>query len=82
MEARLAQFPAVTVVGPRQCGKTTLARAVGRAYYNLEAPEDRARLDARWSEVMQAPGPVVFDEAQCWPELFSRLRGEIDGQRK
>ena len=82
MEARLAQFPAVTVVGPRQCGKTTLARAVGRAYYNLEAPEDRARLDARWSEVMQVPGPVVFDEAQCWPELFSRLRGEIDGQRK
>ena len=82
IESRLAQFPAVTVVGPRQCGKTTLARAVGREYFNLEAPEERAKLDARWDEVMRSEGPLVLDEAQCWPELFSRLRGEIDGQRK
>lgn len=82
LRRRLAKFPAVTLVGPRQCGKTTLARTLATRYFNLEAPEDRTRLDAQWSEVMAANGPVVFDEAQFWPELFARLRGEIDEQRR
>ncbi|MFM7751007.1 MAG: ATP-binding protein [Opitutaceae bacterium] len=79
---RLAKFPAVTLVGPRQCGKTTLARTFTTRYFNLEAPEDRTRLDAQWAEVMATEGPVVFDEAQLWPELFARLRGEIDEHRR
>jgi len=73
---RLAQFPAVTIVGPRQCGKTTLARTLAQDYFNLEAPEERTRLDATWPTVMETEGPIVFDEAQYWPELFRRLRGE------
>ena len=79
---RLAQFPAVTLVGPRQCGKTTLAQTLAKLYFNLEAPEERTRLDATWPEVMASNGPAVFDEAQHWPELFRRLRGEIDSRRK
>jgi hypothetical protein len=79
---RLARFPAVTLVGPRQCGKTTLARTLGGRYFNLEAPEERTLLDARWDEVMAGDGPVVFDEAQHWPELSRRLRGVIDERRK
>jgi uncharacterized protein len=79
---RLAQFPAVTLVGPRQCGKTTLARTLARTCFNLEAPEERTRLDATWPQVMAGGEPVVFDEAQHWPELFTRLRGEIDAHRK
>ncbi len=82
LRRRLAQFPAVSLVVPRQCGKTTLARTLARRYFNLEAPEERTRLDATWAEVMTGPGPVVFDEAQHWPGLFSRLRGEIDARRK
>jgi len=82
IQQRLARFPAVTLVGPRQCGKTTLARTLARGFFNLEAPEERTRLDATWSEVMAGDAPVVFDEAQNWPELFSRLRGEIDLRRK
>ena len=79
---RLAKFPAVTLVGPRQCGKTTLARTLATRYFNLESPEDRTRLDAQWNEVMATEGPVVFDEAQLWPDLFARLRGEIDEHRR
>lgn len=70
---RLGQFPAVTLVGPRQCGKTTIAHTLARRYFNLEAPEDRTRLDATWAEVMGGEAPVVFDEAQHWPELFRPL---------
>jgi hypothetical protein len=82
LQQRLAQFPAVTLVGPRQCGKTTLALTLARRYFNLEAPEERTQLDARWEEVIAGDSPVVFDEAQQWPELFRRLRGAIDERRK
>ena len=82
LRRRLAQFPAVTLVGPRQCGKTTLARTLAQSYFNLEAPEERTLLDARWEEVVACDGPVVFDEAQHWPQLFPRLQGAIDARRK
>src|SRR5688572_15877104 len=80
--ARLRLFPALTLVGPRQCGKTTLARSLSRTYFNLEDPDERTRLDATWSDAIAAKGLVVFDEAQYWPELFRRLRGAIDADRK
>jgi predicted AAA+ superfamily ATPase len=79
---RLAAFPAVTLSGPRQCGKTTLAQSLGGAYFNIEAPEEQVRLDASWPNIMAGSQLAVFDEAQHWPELFSRLRGEIDKDRK
>ena len=72
----------VALVGPRQCGKTTLARSLGRAYFNLEDPDERTRLDATWATATVADGLTVFDEAQFWPELFRRLRGVIDADRK
>jgi predicted AAA+ superfamily ATPase len=78
----LRLFPAVTLVGPRQSGKTTLARSLGKIYFNLEEPDERTRLDATWSDAMAARELVVFDEAQHWPELFHRLRGAIDADRK
>jgi len=79
---RLAGSPAVAIVGPRQCGKTVLARSLGRTYFDLEQPEDRLRLDVEWRDLVQARRLVVLDEAQTWPELFVRLRGAIDADRR
>lgn len=79
---RLAAFPAVTLSGPRQCGKTTLAQSLGGIYFNIEAPEEQVRLDASWPDIMASDQLIIFDEAQHWPDLFSRLRGEIDKSRK
>ena len=89
VSARLRAFPAVVVVGPRQCGKTTFAKSLlprrqgeRRArYFDLEQPEERVRLDVSWAEVMSDDEVVVFDEAQADPSLFPRLRGAIDQRR-
>ena len=78
---RLAVFPAVALVGPRQCGKTTLARSLGGAYFDLEQEPERLRADLEW-DGLDDQNLVIFDEAQAWPEVFSRLRGEIDRDRK
>ncbi|MCY3932025.1 MAG: ATP-binding protein [Acidobacteria bacterium] len=72
--------PAVAVVGPRQCGKTTLARALfdeapekGR-YFDLEDPVDRRRLALPMQTLKPLRGLVVIDEIQRQPELFEILR--------
>jgi uncharacterized protein len=77
----LQQFPAVCLVGSRQCGKTTLAQTLGSHYFDIEQPAERTRLDALWDDIMEGNEVAVFDEAQCWPELFARLRGAIDKRR-
>ena len=69
------------MVGPRQCGKTTLARSLGGRYFDLEQEPDRLRLDLEWDRVTASPELVVLDEAQAWPEIFARLRGAIDEDR-
>jgi hypothetical protein len=79
---RLMHFPAVALIGPRQSGKTTLARAFKGSYFDLEQPGDRTRLDVQWDEVQAASELVVLDEAQAWPDVFPRLRAAIDGDRK
>ena len=81
LNRRLTDFPAVALIGPRQCGKTTLARSLGGRYYDLEQEPDRLRLDLDWDDATCGRELVILDEAQAWPELFPRLRGAIDRQR-
>jgi uncharacterized protein len=79
---RLAENPAVALVGPRQSGKTTLARALGGEYFDLEQETDRLRLGLRFDDLTRGRALVVFDEAQAWPEVFPRLRAAIDEDRR
>ena len=80
--ARLAAYPAVALVGPRQCGKTTLARSLGGRYYDMEQETDKLRLDLEWPDAVASEEIVVIDEAQNAPEIFPRLRGAIDADRR
>ena len=82
LHARLAAYPAVALLGPRQCGKTTLARSLGGRYYDLEQPGDRLRLDLEWSDVLKDERLTILDEVQADPEVFARLRGAIDADRR
>ena len=70
-------FPIVSITGPRQSGKSTLVRAAfpDYAYVNLEDPQqgDRAREDPV-GFIRNAPTPLIIDEAQQAPELFSMIQ--------
>lgn len=79
---RLASSPAVALVGPRQCGKTTLGRSFAGRYFDLEQEPERLRLDLEWEALAAGADLVILDEAQSWPEVFPRLRGAIDKDRK
>ena len=79
---RLAASPAVALIGPRQCGKTTLAHSMSGVYFDLEQEVDRLRLDLDWDTIVKGKKLVILDEAQSWPEIFPRLRGAIDRNRK
>jgi predicted AAA+ superfamily ATPase len=79
---RLTTYPAVALVGPRQCGKTTLAKSMDGTYFDLEQQSERLRLDLEWNGLMTGKELIILDEAQYWPEVFSRLRGAVDQDRK
>ena len=82
LRQRLHAYPAAALVGPRQCGKTTLARSLGGRYYDLEQEPDRLRLDLEWNRIIAGSELVILDEAQAWPDIFPMLRGAIDGDRR
>lgn len=79
------QFPAITIVGPRQSGKTTLARKVfpDYAYVSLEDPDVRlfAVSDPR-GFLESNPAPLIIDEVQRVPDLLSYLQGRMDRDGK
>ena len=74
----LRRSPVVAIVGPRRCGKTTLARQLVSAgspnYFDLEDPVSLARLDQSLTALRDLAGTVVIDEVQRRPDLFPVLR--------
>lgn len=83
----LSEFPAVALLGPRQAGKTTLARHLalpgrGKLYLDLERPSDLAKLgNAELFLSRHTDDLVIIDEIQHQPELFPLLRSLIDENR-
>lgn len=74
----LGRSPVVVLSGPRQCGKTTLARQLlspdSINYFDLEDPTSLARLDEPMTALVPLEGLVVIDEVQRRPDLFPVLR--------
>jgi predicted AAA+ superfamily ATPase len=85
--SRLDSVPAVVLLGSRQVGKTTLARAIaeerGGIYLDLESPTDRAKLADSETYLNDHMGSLlVLDEIHRVPDLFPILRGRIDEGRR
>lgn len=88
LATRMKQSPAVLLLGPRQVGKSTLARTFAATrpdatVLDLERASDRALLaEPELFLARHRNHLVVLDEVQLMPELFSALRPEIDAQRE
>lgn len=75
----MAEFPVTAILGPRQSGKTTLARAVtADHFFDLENPRDAARLEKPQLSLEPLSGLIVIDEIQRIPNLFPLIRFLVD----
>jgi uncharacterized protein len=80
----LTMFPCVALVGPRQCGKTTLLKSLDESWrvFDLERGGDlQAIVDDPDLFLSLQPGKIAIDEAQILPDLFPALRVAIDADR-
>ncbi|MBE7495031.1 MAG: ATP-binding protein [Verrucomicrobiaceae bacterium] len=86
LETALGENPVTALLGPRQCGKTTLARMLadrdGGHWFDMESTEDRAALSQPELALKKLTGLVVIDEIQRHPELFAALRPLADRRSK
>ena len=82
LDQALRLQPVTALLGPRQCGKTTLARSVAERepceFFDLENPVDLRRLSAPMVTLEKLSGLVVIDEVQRRPDLFELLRVLVD----
>ena len=81
LKSATSQYPVVTLLGPRQSGKTTLVRQCfpDHEYCNLEDPETRGLASADPREFLHRhPPPIILDEVQRVPEILSLVQVVVD----
>ncbi len=82
IEKAVTRSPITAVLGPRQCGKTTLARAFSQStnstFFDIESLPDQRRLQNAEMVLGALDGLVILDEIQVMPELFNVLRVLVD----
>ena len=85
----MKQFPVVAIIGPRQCGKTTLAKLLyhhkktDSVYFDLESPADKSKFkDPEYFLSSIDVKTIIIDEVQRLPELFELLRSLVDKKKK
>lgn len=82
IDRTLLVHPVAALLGPRQCGKTTLARIIAArqasTYFDLENPVDLRRLSAPLTVLQELSGLIIIDEIQRRPDLFELLRVLVD----
>lgn len=82
LRTALGRAPITALLGPRQCGKTTLARQLAAeeptTFFDLESARDRLRLANPELALATLQGLVIIDEVQLLPELFGALRVAVD----
>ena len=76
----VSQFPVVSVTGPRQSGKTTLLKNMfpGYRYESLEEPDTRMFAQSDPRRFLDSEGPMILDEIQRVPDLFSFIQARVD----
>lgn len=79
--------PVLALLGPRQCGKTTIAKRYSQQkehlhYFDCENPFDLARLDAPMLALQDLTGLIIIDEIQRRPDLFPVLRVLVDAKKR
>lgn len=78
----MAEFPVTAIMGPRQSGKTTLARTFpAEHFFDLENPRDAAALAVPQIALEALSGLIVIDEIQRAPDLFPLLRHLVDTRK-
>lgn len=82
LKSAARRSPITALLGPRQCGKTTLARLFaegqGATFFDMESVADQRRLQNPELALGELSGLVILDEIQVVPELFPVLRGLVD----
>lgn len=88
VKENLSVFPAVTILGPRQCGKSTMVKMLSRSlpdflYMDLQNRSDLAKLnEPQLFFLVNREKLICLDEIQLIPDLFAILRSEIDTNRR
>ncbi len=85
----MKQFPVVAIIGPRQCGKTTLAKQLyfgkktTNLYFDLESPADKSKFRSPEYFLSSLDAhTIIIDEVQRLPELYELLRSLVDKDKK